>query len=89
MLAVTACGAAVSNSSGMPEAHAARVAARAPFPDVLVTGVADLAGVKRHITLVAGDRARVQRPQGDAPGFVIWHDLAQVKLSMFHAAQQP
>lgn len=89
VLAVTACGAAVSNSGGTPGVHVAQVAARDPFPGAQITGLADLAGVKRHITWVAGDRARVQRPQEDAPGFVAWRDLVQAKLSMFHAAQQP
>ena len=86
-LALTGCGAAVSNSGGAPGVHVARVAARNASMGTSAIALEDLAGVKRHMTWVAGYFA--QRPQVNPPGFPDLRDLAKVKRAFErHAVQQ-
>jgi hypothetical protein len=86
-LALTGCGAAVSNSGGALGVHVARVAARNASMGTSVIALEDLAGVKRHMTSVAGYFA--QRPQVDPPGFPDLRNLAKVKRAFErHAVQQ-
>ena len=86
-LALTGCGAAVSNSGGAPGVHVARVAARNASMGTSAIALEDLAGVKRHMTWVAGYFA--QGPQVDPPGFPDLRDLAKVKRAFErHAVQQ-
>lgn len=85
-LALTGCGAAISHSGGAPGVHAARVAARNVAIGTSALNLEDLAGVKRHMTWVAGYFPRAQRPQVGTPGILGLRDLATVKRDIERSA---
>jgi hypothetical protein len=89
VLALTACGASVNNSGGMPGAHAARLAAQSAPMSTSITNLEDLAAVKHHEMWVAGYFASEHRPRADRSSFMAQRDLARVKRDIeVNAARQ-